>query len=205
MYPGALELIVSSSGKLTAQIEHGAPYDIFLSADMKYPKAVDAAGKALTRPKAYAYGKLVLWTLGPAKLTGLEMLTAPSVKTIAVANPAIAPYGVAAIVTLKKAGIYEAVRRKLVFGESISQVNQFLLSGAADVAFTALSVVKSPDLAGKGKWIEINPGMYQPIEQGVVILKHANQSDLKRARAFYDFLYSPGGRAVFNYFGYKVD
>jgi molybdate transport system substrate-binding protein len=199
-----VDLIVSSSGKLTAQIKHGAPYDIFLSADMKYPQSVYEAGNALTVPTIYAYGKLVMWTTGKNALTGLDMLRSSSVKTIAVANPATAPYGVATIAALKKAGIYEAVKGKIVYGESIAQVNQYLLSGAADVAFTAMSVVRSPTLIRKGKWIEVNADAYQPIEQGVILLKYAKHNNLKMARVFYDFLFSPKGRAIFEYFGYKI-
>lgn len=200
-----IDLIVSSSGKLTAQIKHGAPYDIFLSADMKYPRSVYEAGNALTVPTIYAYGKLVMWTTEKNALAGLDMLRSASVKTVAVANPAIAPYGVATIAALKKAGIYEAVKDKIVYGESIAQVNQYLLSGAADVAFTAMSVVRSPTLIRKGKWIEVNADAYQPIEQGVIILKYAKHNNLKMARVFYDFLFSPKGRAIFEYFGYKIN
>lgn len=204
-YPIKIETIVSSSGKLTAQTEHGAPYDIFLSADMKYPQALYQAGNTLNRPQAYAYGKLVLWTLRPIDLKNeLSVLKSGSIKTIAIANPASAPYGVAAVQAMKQAGIYGEIESKIVYGESIAQVNQYLLSGVADVAFTAKSVVLSPALKNEGKWIEVPDHFYQPVEQGVVILKHARENNLKAAQAFYQFLFSAQGKAIFESFGYKV-
>jgi molybdate transport system substrate-binding protein len=206
-HPGKIELIVSSSGKLTAQIEHGAPFDIFMSADMQYAKTIFNAGNALTKPKVYAAGKLVLWTTKDLPVTGLDALKNPAIKSIAVASPKTAPYGVAAITALKKAGIYASIKNKIVFGESISQVNQYQLSGATDVAFTALSIVQSPELRHKGKWTEISSNLYEPIDQGVIILKHAgntNSDQLKQAKDFYQFLFSAQGKAIFTYFGYNV-
>jgi molybdate transport system substrate-binding protein len=200
-----VQVVVSSSGKLTAQITHGAPYDIFLSADMKYPEHLYAAGYTLNAPEVYAYGSLVLWVLKTVNLAeGLDVLRSDAIKTIAVANPATAPYGVATIQALKKAGIYDAVKDKIVYGESIAQVNQYLLSGAADAAFTAQSVVKAPALVHKGRWIEPADTLYAPIRQGAVILKHAAGSDLKDVKAFYEFLSSPEGKSIFKSFGYKT-
>jgi len=204
LHPAKIELIVSSSGKLTAQIEHGAPYDIFMSADMKYAEAIYHAGNALTKPKVYAAGKLVLWTTKDLSVTGLDALKNPAIKSIAVASPKTAPYGVATITALKKAGIYASIKNKIVFGESISQVNQYQLSGATDVAFTALSIVKSPELSHKGKWTAINNDLYEPIDQGVVILKHARNAQLNQAQGFYQFLFSRQGKDIFKYFGYNV-
>lgn len=201
-----VELIISSSGKLTAQIKHGAPYDIFLSADMKYPKSVASDGMALTEPKVYALGKLVLWTTQHIDLeNGLASLKNPSIKNIAVANPRTAPYGVATISALNESGIYDAVENKIVYGENISQVNQYQLTGAANVAFTALSVVKSPDIKNDGKFIIIADSLYRPIQQGVIILKHSNEHNLESAEAFYQLLFSEKGKAVFRYFGYSVN
>jgi molybdate transport system substrate-binding protein len=204
--PAKIDLIVSSSGKLTAQIKHGAPYDIFLSADMKYPEALYKSGNALTKPRAYAYGKLVLWTLKKANQSdGLKALEKPSVRTIAIANPAMAPYGIASTEAMKKADIYGSVKKKIVYGESIAQVNHYLLSGAADIAFTAESVVESPVLKGKGKWTEVPDDLYQPIKQGAVLLKHAAKGGrLKAAKAFYQLLFSRQGRAIFHSFGYGI-
>lgn len=200
-----IELVVSSSGKITAQVMHGAPYDIFLSADMKYPEHLYKAGFGLDSPKIYAYGSLVLWTLKHFNLAGgLNVLKSASIKAIAVANPKLAPYGAATIQALKKAGIYDAIKDKIVYGESISQVNQYLLSGAADVAFTAKSVVKAPGLTGKGDWTEIPDVLYSPISQGAIILKHAKQSRQEAAKAFYQFLTAPEGKSIFNAYGYTI-
>lgn len=200
-----IELIVTSSGKLTAQIIHAAPYDIFLSADMKYPRSIFEAGAALTEPNVYASGKLVLWTTQDIDLDkGLSSLKTSAIKNIAVANPKTAPYGVAAISALKKSGLYEHVSGKIVYGESISQVNQYQLTGATNVAFTAMSVVKSPKLRGKGKFITIDDTLYRPIKQGAIILKHAEEKNLKMARKFYQLIFSERGKEVFRYFGYRV-
>jgi len=200
-----IELIVSSSGKLTAQITHGAPYDIFLSADMKYPENLYKAGYTLNKPQIYAYGSLVLWSLGDINMKeGPDVLKSSSVRTIAVANPATAPYGIAAIQVLKKSGIYDAVKDKIVYGESIAQVNQYLLTGVADIAFTAKSVVKAPRLAHKGNWIELVDTLYSPIRQGAVILKHAKDNNLQAVKDFYQFLSDPEGKSIFKSYGYSV-
>lgn len=200
-----IELIVTSSGKLTAQIKHGAPYDIFLSADMKYPQSLYDAEKTLTKPRVYALGKLVLWTTQELSLTeGIASIQNPSIQSIAIANPSVAPYGEATVAALKKTGLYQAVKDKIVYGESISQVNQYLLGGAADVAFTAKAIVLSPDLQEKGHWVEVADSLYPSVKQGAVLLKHAKEGQLAEAKAFYQFLFSGKGKSIFREFGYKV-
>lgn len=200
-----IEVIISSSGKLTAQILHGAPYDIFLSADMKYPERLFEEGYTLDNPQVYAYGSLVLWTLKNINLRDtLKGLKNQDIGIIAVANPKTAPYGLATIQALKEAGIYDEVEDKIVWGESISQVNQYLLSGAADAAFTAKSVVMAPPLAHKGRWIEINDTLYSPIVQGTVMLKHAQENSLQTIKAFYQFLFSTEGKSIFKSYGYRI-
>ncbi|MEZ4985153.1 MAG: molybdate ABC transporter substrate-binding protein [Saprospiraceae bacterium] len=144
------DMTISSSGKITAQIKEGAPYDIFFSANMKYPEEIFNSGWAAKSPKIYAYGKLVLWTTRQDITPALSQLTDNKIRNIAMANPKIAPYGEAAVAVLQKNGLYKKVEDKLVFGESIAQTNHFITTGAADVGFTALSVVKSPEAAGKG-------------------------------------------------------
>ncbi len=197
-----VDLIVSSSGKLTAQIKQGAPYDVFLSADMKYPETLYKEGYVSGEPKIYAYGKLVLWTLESRDLSGgITAVTNHTISKIAIANPKTAPYGVAAVEALKKAGIYDNVKPELVYGESISQVNQFLLSGAADLALTAKSVVLSPKMKKKGEWVEIDPDLYNPIAQGAVITKTAKK---KEAGEFYRFLFSKKAQAIFEEYGYLI-
>lgn len=203
--PAHVEIMVSSSGKLTDQIEHGAPYDVFMSADMKYPDALYKAGNTVGKPRIYAFGQLVLWTTKKINIhDNLQFLRQRFVKNIAVANPAVAPYGVAATQAMMKSNIFNSVKNKIVYGESIAQVNQYVLSGVADAAFTAKSVVMNPALEHKGKWIEVPDNLYQPIAQGVVVLKHARTNNFKAAAAFYSFLFSAQGRAIFKSFGYRL-
>src|SRR6478609_9321466 len=169
------ELTISSSGKLTAQIEQGAPFNVFLSADMKYPEELYSKGLTTAKPQVYAYGALVLWTLKDINVAGdLSILLNNSVQKIAIANPKLAPYGEAAIQALTKQNLLSQVQQKIVYGESIAQVNQYLVSGAADVAFTAKSVVLDSAVSNKGKWIEVNPKWYNPIAQGVVVIRQSD-------------------------------
>jgi molybdate transport system substrate-binding protein len=197
--------VFGSSGKLTAQIENGAPFDVFLSADMKYPQTLFQDGLATTEPKVYANGVLVLWTLNPLDLgKGIQVLNDPAVQKIAVANPKLAPYGHEAMNALDHFKLSKAVDSKLIYGESISQVNQYIDSKSADIGFTAKSVVLAPEVAGKGKWIELAPDSYQPIKQGVVILKHGAETNARAAQSFVEFLASPAARAIFEKYGYLL-
>jgi molybdate transport system substrate-binding protein len=197
------EIIVSSSGKLTAQIKEGAPYDIFISADMKFPNELYNAGFTTNKPTVYAYGKLVLWTLDKNLQPSFEILKSTQIKHIAVANPKTAPYGLAAEEVLKKEGMYAEIKSKLVFGESISQTNQFIITQAAEIGFTAKSVVLSPKVIGKGTWIEIDDTSYTPISQGVVLLKNGI-GNKNHALQFFNFLLSAEGSKILNKFGYSI-
>ncbi len=197
-----LELIVSSSGKLTTQIQQGAPYDVFLSADMDYPKTLHKAGLTTAAPVVYAYGSLVLWTLSDLPLTAdLRVLSNPAVRHIALANPAMAPYGKAAVSFLTYRKRLAQAKAKIVYGESIAQVNQYVLTGAAEVGFTAKSVVLDPTLTQRGHWIDLPTTGYSPIAQGVVILKRTGQPEV--ARQFVQFLRSPDARRILQQFGYR--
>lgn len=198
------DLVVSSSGKLTAQILEGAPFDIFFSADMKYPEKIFNSGFSNSKPETYAYGKLVLWTMIEEVEPTIEVLTDDAVRHIALANPKTAPYGLAAKDVLDHYGIYENTEQKLVYGESIAQTNQFITTKAVDLGFTAKSVVLSKKMKGKGKWIEIDPDAYTPIAQGMVILKNAN-NQIKSAQMFHDFLKTEKGKEILNKFGYTFD
>lgn len=196
------ELIIGASGKFTTQIEQGAPFDVFLSADMKYPQELYNKGLTTTRPKPYAYGKLVLWTLSNTDInTGLRVLMQPAFTKIAVANPKLAPYGEAAVQALTKLKLYQRVQSKIVYGESIAQVNQYLLTGAANAAFTAKSVVLDATQANKGKWIEVPANLYRPIAQGVVILKQTSHQ--QQAQKFYTFIFSSRAKQIFEKYGYQ--
>lgn len=197
------ETTISSSGKLTAQILEGAPFDVFLSANMKYPEEISRNGLALTPPSIYAYGRLVLWSMKEGFNPDLKLLETPNIKHIALANPRLAPYGAAALEALKASGLSERVENKLVFGESISQTNQFVITGAAEVGFTSMSVVRSPQIANQGTWVEIDANTYSPIAQGVVVLKREG-SKTDQAMQFFKFLSTEKAHHILDQFGYAV-
>lgn len=197
--------IIGASGKLTAQIENGAPFDIFLSADTDCPEALYKKGLTLNRPRIYVYGTLVLWTMNNLDLSrGIFVINDPSVKKIAIASPDTAPYGRESIYAAKQARLYDQIENKLVYGESIAQVNQFIASGAADIGFTAKSVVLDPNMRDQGKWIEVDRDLYEPIAQGAVILKNVKQENREAAQKFFDFLFSPNVKRIYENYGYKI-
>lgn len=199
-----VKTITGSSGKLVAQIENGAPFDVFMSADMKYPQALYREKLTTGEPKVYAQGILVLWTAKSMDLSsGVAILSDPSIKKVAVANPQLAPYGREAVNALKFYKIYEQVNSKLVYGESISQTNDFIVSQSADIGFTSKSTVLSPNLKEKGTWIEVPAESYQRIAQGVVVIKKSNE--LSNAQKFYDFLFSSEAKDIFKKYGYNLD
>ncbi len=201
----AASTVIGSSGKLTAQIKAGAPYHVFVSADMGYPQALFKDGFAAAPPKPYALGLLVLWSASGADISkGLPSLADAGIKKIALPNPALAPYGVAAVAALKKTALYDAVEKKLVYGESIAQANQFIVSGAAQAGFTAKSVVLSPEMAGKGRWVAIDPALYDPIVQGAVVTAYGAANAPAASQQFLDFLFSPRARAIFERYGYRL-
>ena len=197
------DVVISSSGKLTAQIKEGAPYDIFVAANMKYPQEVYAAGRAKTKPKVYAYGKLVLWSLNENIGVDLETLESEAIHHIALANPKTAPYGTAAVSALMQLKVYDRIENKLVWGESSSQTNQLILSGAAELGFTAMSVVKAPSMQSRGVWISVADSLYDPIEQGVVLIEHATTTK-PEAAAFYEYLFSEEAQKILQDFGYSI-
>ena len=197
--------VVSSSGKLTAQVKSGAPYDVFLSADMKYPEALYKDGLAVSEPKVYASGMLVLWSARDVDLSkGVAGMADGTIKRVAIPNPKLAPYGREAIKTLDYYKVRASVEPKLVYGESISQVNQYIDSKSVDVGFTAKSVVLSPELQGKGKWVEVPAESYEPIAQGLVMLRHGQAENGDATRKFYGFVLSDKARAIFAKYGYKL-
>jgi len=200
----ACQTVVSSSGKLTAQIKEGAPFELFVSANMKYPQSLHRQGFTLEPPKVYAQGKLVLWTQHTDLLPSMQTLNHPKVQHVALANPKTAPYGEAALQAIQKMGLATQLKEKLVFGESISQTNQFIMSQSAEIGFTAKSVVVSPKLKGKGKWIEINKAFYQPIDQGVVLVKSVDTKKVAQARKFYQFLFSETAQKILQKYGYQT-
>ncbi|HSB36183.1 MAG TPA: molybdate ABC transporter substrate-binding protein [Thermoanaerobaculia bacterium] len=196
-----------SSGSFFAQIESGAPFDLFLSADVDYPEKLAARG--LTVPGSeflYAIGRIVVWVRKESPLDlagrGLLALAAPSVTKVAIANPRHAPYGRAAEAALKSLGVWDAVREKLVFGENVAQAAQFVESGAAEAGILALSLALAPEMAAKGRWAEIPASAHPPLRQGGVILKSSTSPDA--AKAFRDYLVGPAGRAALARYGFAL-
>ncbi len=203
-----ITVVVGASGNLTQQILHGAPFDMLISADTSFPHQLARASMAVTPPGVYAQGVLVLWSVkaGITPKPDLALLTDPAISHIAIANPVTAPYGSAAAYLLKKYNIYTAVAGKLVTGESITQTSQFISTGAADIGFTAKSIVISDAMRGKGVWVELNRGDYPPIEQAAVLIKQTarNPAESAAAAKFYSFLFSAKAKAIYQRFGYIV-
>jgi molybdate transport system substrate-binding protein len=197
------EVILSSSGKLFAQIREGAPYDLFLSADLTYPEELNSIDLTYGPPKIYAYGALVLWSFSSTLKPSLEVLQTDSVRHIALANSKTAPYGKAAMEVLDFYGLSEPLKDKLVFGESIGQTNQFISSGAADIGFTSQSVVMSDAMNKKGRWMRINKTAYTPMPHGVVLIKRKTPKK-QGAQAFYEYLFSSEAKDILQKFGYSV-
>jgi molybdate transport system substrate-binding protein len=197
------ETILGSSGKLNAQIKEGAPYDVFVSADMAFPQDLYESGFTKSAPKVYANGTLILWSFQDQIEPSFELLTDPNIKHIAIANPKTAPYGIAASQVLKEGEYYDQIVGKLVFGESVGQTNQFIITGAAEVGLTAKSVVMSPQMKGKGNWVEVSSSLHDPILQGMVLLK-TEEITRKNAQLFSDFMFSEKAKTILRKYGYQV-
>lgn len=201
-----IDVVIGASGALTQQVMHGAPFDIFVSADKDFPQKLADGHFTLEPPKVYAQGILVLWSVKPGirPASDLKMLLTPGIRSIAIANPKTAPYGSAAEEILKKYGLYEKIAAKLVKGESITQTSQFIATQNADIGFTAKSIVIAAEMKGKGTWVELNGKDYSPIEQSAALLKYAGEHDAAAARKFYNFLYSAEAKVIYQQFGYIV-
>lgn len=204
MHPDAqIRVTFGSSGKLMEQIRHGAPFDLFLAANMRYPEALLRDGAAVTKPVVYAQGTLAILSVKPRDFSkGIGIVGDAGIRRIAIPNPKTAPYGTATEAALNNAGVYAAVRPKLVYAESVSQAVAFAVT-AADVGFIAKSALYSPKLAhfAQGKhWIEIDPKLYQPIAQGMVLLTQAKDNVF--GRSFYDFILSEQAKSIFRRYGY---
>lgn len=196
-----------SSGNFHAQIRNGAPFDLFFSADIGYPRELEAAGLAESGTLyEYAVGRLVLWVPADSPVDvakrGWDALLDPAIRKIAIANPRHAPYGRAAVAALQSAGLYERVAGKLVYGENISQAAQFVQSGNAQAALLAFSLAVSPPLASAGKFWEVPAAAHPPLAQGAIVLKSSPRK--KIAAAFLEFVKSAEGRAILRRCGFTV-
>jgi molybdate transport system substrate-binding protein len=202
-----VKLSFGASGALTQQIQNGAPFDIFFSADMDYPKQLIAGGLADgTTPYRYAVGRLVLWVPRDSPLDvehkGMDVLLDPTVKKIAMANPQHAPYGRAAAAALKHYGFDQKVSDKLVLGENISQAAQFVESGNAQVGFVALAHASAPSMQGKGKFWMVPTEAYPALDQGVVLIsRSAHKAD---TAAFLEYVKSEEFAAVLRRYGFAT-
>jgi len=194
---------VGASGNLVAQIRNGAPYDVFLSADLEFPEALVRTGHAEARSLTpFAVGRIVLWTVKPGvDLSSIAAaVRSPAVQTLAIANTDSAPYGRGARQALEKLGLWDAARPKLVTAENISQAAQFVETANADAGFVALSAVVSPRLQGRGRWIEVPAALYEPLVQSAVITARG-RGNPESAR-YIAFLLGDVARAVLERFGY---
>ena len=194
-----------SSGKLTAQIKNGAPYGLFMSANMSYPQALFDDHIATTKPRVYARGTLVYFSAkGQDFSKGAKLLESGSIGKIVIANPKTAPYGKASVEAMKKAKVYKRVKEKLVYAESISQALVYAVT-AADMGLIAKSLLYSPKMNKYKKevnWHPVETDLYTPIEQGAVLLKNAQE---KRAyKSFYDFILGAPGKSIFKKYGYII-
>jgi molybdate transport system substrate-binding protein len=201
-----VKAIYGSSGNFFQQIQNGAPFDMFFSANLDFPKKLEAAGLIESGSYyQYARGKIVIWVPKESKVevtSGMKALLDPSIKKIAVANPQHAPYGQAAAAAMQKEGIYEKVKDKFVLGENISQTASFVVSGAADVGIVALSLTSAPNMKDKGRYVDVPPGDYPPIEQACVILSSSKNKDV--ARQFLSFIKTAAIGDVFRSYGFEV-
>ncbi|RBQ28619.1 molybdate ABC transporter substrate-binding protein [Aliarcobacter vitoriensis] len=200
-----IEVVLGASGKFTAQIQNGAPFDIFMSADMKFPETLYKENLTATQPVVYAQGSLAILSAKPLDFSkGIEIVSNDTIKRVAIANPKTAPYGTAAIEALKNANILEKNESKFVYAESISQAVTYALT-AADVGFIAKSLLYEDKMAQYKEninWISVDPKLYTPIDQGIVVLNKAK--DNAEAKAFYDFILSSKAKEIFKNFGYLV-
>jgi molybdate transport system substrate-binding protein len=201
-----VQVVYGSSGNFYQQIQNGAPFDVFFSANLDYAKKLDTAG--LTEPGSlyeYATGKIVLWVPQGSKIdpnAGMKALLSPDVKKISIANPEHAPYGQAAVAAMQKAGVYDQLKSKLVLGENISQAASFVVGGAADAGIVALSLALSPNMKDKGRYAVVPASDYPPIEQACVIVKASQKKS--EAKAFLDFVKSAPARELLKRYGFEV-
>jgi molybdate transport system substrate-binding protein len=201
-----VKVVYGSSGNFFQQIQNGAPFDLFFSANLDYARKLETTG--LAEPGTlyeYATGKIVLWVPSTSKVDlgdGLRILLNPAIHRIAVANPEHAPYGQAAVAAMKKENVYDGLASKLVMGENISQAASFVLSGSADAGIIALSLALAPNMKDKGRYVEIPAADYPPIEQGCVLLKSSQKKGA--ARAFVEFVQTPTVAELLRGYGFGV-
>jgi molybdate transport system substrate-binding protein len=180
----AVKAVYGSSGKLVTQIKNGAPFDLFVSADVGYADSAVKWGYGASKPKIYAYGKLALWTMKNLDLTkGLGVLTDSGIGKIAIGDPKVTQF---------------------VFADNIAQVAEYIVTQSADIGLTALSIAMSEPMHGKGTWVIVDSSLYSPIGQAAIILKYGDDNNPGISKTFYEYLYSENARAILKRFGYSL-
>lgn len=197
-----IDVIYGSSGNLYQQIVNQAPFDIFFSADISYPKKLESLNLAGNKPKLYAIGHLVMWSAKLDISKGIEILKSNDVKNIAIANPKVAPYGKRAIECLKYYKIDNQVKDKIVQGENVSQAAQFVLTGNAEIGLIALSLALSPEMKTIGKYFSIDEKSYSKLEQAYIIIKKSETN--KAVLKFTQFVETEQARKLFGKYGFKL-
>jgi molybdate transport system substrate-binding protein len=202
-----INVTYGSSGNFYSQLQNHAPFDLFLSADIEYPRKLSEQGLSLPGTEfTYAFGRLAIWVPADSPIDvrklGITALMHPSAAHIALANPQHAPYGRAAEAALRSLGVYDSVKPKLVFGENVAQALQFVQSGSAEIGMVALSLAISPTVREQGRFWELPLDSYPRMEQGGVILKWAK--DPEATRSFRAFLTKPEGRTIFRKYGFSL-
>lgn len=198
-----VEVISGSSGSLSTQIRNGAPYDIFMSADRKLPEALQKDGFTIKNSMVYAQGVLIICSTQKINFVNWAgLLPGNNISKIAIGNPAFAPYGKAAQQALAKAGIYDKVKSKLVFGESITQVNTYITTGVVQAGFTTVALIKDANNKVPLYYKTVSLKDYEPIEQAMVVLKNAKGKPA--AEKFYQYILSPAAKKIFKAYGYHT-
>jgi molybdate transport system substrate-binding protein len=200
-----VQVTLGSSGKLTAQIKNGAPFNIFMAANMQFPQSLYDDNIAITKPIVYAQGAIAMFTVKNVDFSdGINIIKKDSIVKIAIANPKTAPYGAAAIEAMTNAKLYEEIKDKLVYAESIAQTVTYITT-AVDIGFIAKSSLYDENMSQYKEninWIDVDPSLYTPINQGIVIINNAKEN--KEVKAFYDFILSPSAKIIFKKYGYLV-
>jgi molybdate transport system substrate-binding protein len=199
-----VDIVYGASGKLATQIRHGAPFDVFLSADIEFARALHAEGHADGPPRLYAVGRLASWSADAAlgRLPLAALVRHERVRRFAIANPEHAPYGQRAVEALRSQGLYDAVAPRLVLGDNVAQAAQFIETGAAQAGLVAHSLVLSPTLAGRGAWTLVPAAWHRPLEQALVVTRRA--AARPEAAAFVAHLETPAARALLHRFGFAL-
>jgi molybdate transport system substrate-binding protein len=198
-----VDVIYGSSGKFYTQIQQGAPYDLYFSADIAFPRELAKSGFSFSEVIPYAFGRIVLWSATmEANKMSLDSLTSSKISHIAIANPKHAPYGKRAEEALRASRLWERVEPKLVYGENVAHTAQFVQTGNAQVGIIALSLALNPALANKGGYWLIPDTLHAPLEQAFIITKRAQGNDL--AKKFADYMRSSATRTIMTKYGFVL-